>query len=64
MFVLDVQHSDSVIYFFLIIFHPGISQAIEYNSQSSTVNPCYLSVLCMFISVNGCGFLHFLLRCN
>ena len=51
MFVSDVQHSDSVIYFFLIIFHHRISQAIEYNSQSSTVNSCYLSVLCIIVYI-------------
>ena len=57
MLVSAVQQSDSVIHIYIyilfhILFHYGLSQDIEYSSLCSTVGPCCLPILYMFVSAN------------
>ena len=46
-----VQQSDSVIYFFQIIFHYKLLQVIEYSSLCCAVNPFCLSILYIVVRI-------------
>ena len=50
--VSGVQQSNSVIYFFLILFHYRLLPDIKYSSLCYTVNPCCLRILYIVVSVN------------
>ena len=53
MLVSGMQQNDSDIYifFFHILFHYGLLQAIEYSSLCYTVGPCCLSVLYIVVCI-------------
>ena len=48
--ISTVQQSDSVIHVY-ILFHYGLSQAIEYSCLCSTVGPCCLSILHVIVCI-------------